>query len=146
MAQEKKTENVDTATTVSNLKSNEPKKDNDKNNNKNNAENKPSPPSNDPNTEKKEAKIDTNGGISGDEIVAIVEGFGDTNLKHIVQKTGKTIEESLKNSAKLFDLFAQGQKEEALTKRGIKCGLEEDIALGLALELMKKYPKQSNGM
>ena len=111
----------------------------DNNNNNNNTSNKPRG-SNDPNTE-------NDGKISGNVIVAIVKGFGRTDFTAIAKATGETIEESLKNSAKLFDILATNQKEEALTNQGVKCGLAPNVALGLALVLMKKYPKQqSNGM
>lgn len=131
--------NFDDVITTPELEPKNQGKGNDNNNKKNNnSSNKPSP-------ENKEAKIDSNGGISGDEIIEIVKEFGDTNLQAVVKRTGKTIEASLKNNAKLFDSLAQGQEKELLIKRGIKCGLEEDVAAGLALELMKKYPK-STGM
>ena len=91
-------------------------------------------------------EIKSNDKISGDEIVEIVRKFGSTDLKAIVKESGKTIEALLKNAAELFDTLAQAQAEDALIRGGKACGLEEDVALGLAFKLMKKYPEQqSNG-
>ena len=100
MAQNNK-EHKGIATTASKLKS---KEQNDKDNNNNNNNN----TSNDPNTQNEE-KIGSNDGISGNVIVATVKGFGVTDFKAIAKETGKTIEESLENSAKLFDILAKWQ-------------------------------------
>ena len=93
-----------------------------------------------PNSSSKTSENDkgSHAGISGDEIVDIVKDFGGTDLNAMVEGTLKTIEASLRSSAKLFDALAQYNNQELLAKQCVQCGLNEIVAAALAMKLIDK--------